>query len=214
MSKGYFITLEGGEGCGKSTQLEPVSEALRRILGREVISTRSPGGTPVAEKIRSILKERVPSEDLTPETELFLFAACHSQMSSNLVRGALERGACVVSDRFTDSTKVYQGYARGIPLETVDFLDRLACGSLKPDLTVVLDISPEEGLARAGSRSSDAVNDRFDSETLSFHRAVRSGFLSLAAAEPSRFRVIDASGSPDDVTKRILEAVRDGLGIL
>ena len=212
---GIFLTLEGGEGCGKSTQLERVAEALRAKSGREVVTARSPGGTAVAEKIRAILKTREPGEDLLPETELMLFGACHAQMCEHMIRPALNRGAVVISDRFTDSTLVYQGCARRIAPETVARVNEFVCRGTRPDLVLVLDISVELGLRRTTSRSGGTTqNDRFDSESTAFHTAVRNGFLELARREPGRFAVIDASPSPEEVTQSILEAIHARLAIL
>ena len=212
---GIFLTLEGGEGCGKSTQLERVAEALRAKSGREVVTARSPGGTAVAEKIRAILKTREPGEDLLPETELMLFGACHAQMCEHMIRPALARGAVVISDRFTDSTLVYQGCARRIAPETVARVNGFVCRGTRPDLVLVLDIPVELGLRRTTSRSGGTTqNDRFDSESTAFHTAVRNGFLDLARREPGRFAVIDASPSPEEVTQSILEAIHARLAIL
>lgn len=212
---GLFLTLEGGEGCGKSTQLERVAEALRAKSGREVVTARSPGGTAVAEKIRAILKTREPGEDLLPETELMLFGACHAQMCEHMIRPALNRGAVVISDRFTDSTLVYQGCARRIAPETVARVNEFVCRGTRPDLVLVLDIPVELGLRRTTSRSGGTTqNDRFDSESTAFHTAVRNGFLELARREPGRFAVIDASPSPEEVTQSILEAIHARLAIL
>ncbi|MBP5586899.1 MAG: dTMP kinase [Lentisphaeria bacterium] len=212
---GIFLTLEGGEGCGKSTQLGRVAEALRAATGREVVTARSPGGTAVAEKIRAILKTREPGEDLLPETELMLFGACHAQMCEHMIRPALARGAVVISDRFTDSTLVYQGCARRIAPETVARVNEFVCRGTRPDLVLVLDIPVELGLRRTTSRSGGTTqNDRFDSESTAFHTAVRNGFLELARREPGRFAVIDASPSPEKVTQSILEAIHARLAIL
>ena len=212
---GIFLTLEGGEGCGKSTQLERVAEALRARTGREVVTARSPGGTAVAEKIRAILKTREPGEDLLPETELMLFGACHAQMCEHMIRPALARGAVVISARFTDSTLVYQGCARRIAPETVARVNEFVCRGTRPDLVLVLDIPVELGLKRTTSRSGGTTqNDRFDSESTAFHTAVRNGFLELARREPGRFAVIDASPSSEEVTQSILEAIHARLAIL
>ena len=213
---GIFLTLEGGEGCGKSTQLERTAAALRAASGREIVTARSPGGTAVAEKIRSILKTREPGEDLLPETELMLFGACHAQMCENMIRPALARGAIVISDRFTDSTLVYQGCARRIAPETVARVNEFVCRGTRPDLVLVLDIPVELGLRRAAERSgiAAALDDRFDSESAAFHAAVRDGFLELARRDPRRFAVVDASPSPEEVTQSILEAIHARLAIL
>ena len=212
---GIFLTLEGGEGCGKSTQLECVAAALRAASGREVVTARSPGGTAVAEKIRGILKSRTPGEDLLPETELMLFGACHAQMCEHIIRPALARDAVVISDRFTDSTLVYQGCARRIAPETVARVNEFVCRGTRPDLVIVLDIPVELGLQRAKGRSGgNTQKDRFDSESVAFHTAVREGFLEFARREPGRFAVIDASPSPEQVTQSILEAIHARLAIL
>ena len=213
--KGVFLTLEGGEGCGKSTQLELVAAALRMRSGRNVVATRSPGGTPVAERIRSILKTREPGDELLPRAELMLFGACHAQMCANLIRLALEAGSVVVSDRFTDSTLVYQGFARKIDPETVRSVNEFVCGGIRPDLVIVLDVPVEVGLRRAAVRAgTDAAQDRFDSESVAFHEAVRNGFLELAEREPGRFAVVDGSRSPEQVTESILEAIHERLAII
>ena len=213
---GLFLTLEGGEGCGKSTQLERVASALRTASGREVVTARSPGGTAVAEKIRDILKSRNPGEDLLPETELMLFGACHAQMCEHMIRPVLERGGIVISDRFTDSTLVYQGCARRIDPETVRRVNEFVCRGIRPDLVLVLDIPVELGLRRATGRSGVEAtqDDRFDSESTAFHTAVRNGFLELARREPERFAVIDASAPIEQVTQAILEAIHARLAIL
>ena len=216
MRKGYFITFEGAEGCGKSTQIRLLGEDLEKA-GLPVKVSRSPGGTPVAEKIRKILKEATAGEDLEPETELLLFGACHSQMTANLIRPLLEKGVIVLSDRFCDSTLAYQGYARNLGAETVKKINSYACRGLKPDLTILLDLEVEEGLRRARERAGDALTlaaDRFDSEKLSFHQAVRNAFLRLAAEEKERFAVISAKGSVEEVHLRIREEVHARLGIL
>ena len=212
---GIFLTLEGGEGCGKTTQLERTAAALRAATGREVVTARSPGGTAVAEKIRALLKTHEPGEDLLPETELMLFGACHAQMCEHMIRPALARGAVVISDRFTDSTLVYQGCARRIAPETVARVNEFVCRGTRPDLVLVLDIPVELGLRRAAARSGTATqDDRFDSESTAFHAAVRNGFLDLARREPGRFAVVDASASPEQVTQSILEAIHARLAIL
>ena len=213
---GIFLTLEGGEGCGKTTQLERVASALRAATGREVVTARSPGATAVAEKIRDILKSRNPDENLLPETELMLFGACHAQMCEHVIRPVLERGGILISDRFTDSTLVYQGCARRIDPETVRRVNEFVCRGIRPDLTLALDIPVGLGLRRATGRSGAAAtkDDRFDSESTAFHEAVRNGFLELARREPERFAVIDASASIEQVTQSILEAIHARLAIL
>lgn len=210
--KGCFITFEGMEGCGKSTQIRLLADALK-TEGREVEVSRSPGGTPVAEKIRTLLKVPTEGDDLTPETELLLFGACHAQMTRHLIRPLLERGVILLSDRFFDSTTAYQGYARGLDLKTVLEINRFACGSLEPDLTLLLDLDPEVGIERSRRRGG-IEGDRFDSEKMKFHHDVRNAFLELARLNPNRFRVIDASKDPETIHKEIMEAVHDTLANL
>lgn len=205
MKKGLFITLEGMEGCGKSTQIHLLAEKLRQA-GHETVVTRSPGGTPVAEKIREILKTHTKGEDLLPETELLLFGACHAQMTKKLILPVLERGAFLLSDRFFDSTTAYQGYARGLDMDMVLRVNRFACGSLQPDLTLLLDLDPELGIERSRRRAS-LETDRFDSEKMKFHLDVRAAFLDLAAKNSGRFRIIDASQDVGQVHAQIMEAV-------
>ena len=210
--KGCFITFEGMEGCGKSTQIELLAQKLT-ALGRQVTVSRSPGGTPTAEKIRTLLKTRTGGDDLTPEAELLLFGACHAQMTRHLIRPVLEQGGILLSDRFFDSTTAYQGYARGLDLDMVLRINRFACGELEPDLTLLLDLEPELGVERSRRRGS-AENDRFDSEKMKFHHDVRNAFLLLAGQNPHRFRVIDAAQTPEEVHNQIMEALHDTLAEL
>ncbi len=214
MGKGLFITFEGVEGSGKSTQIELLRKALEKA-GRKTLSTRAPGGTPVAEAVRDILKRKREDEDLLPETELLLFAACHSQSLKFLVGPALERGEIALCDRFFDSTMAYQGFARGLPLETLRQIEALACRGAKPDMTLLLDLPPEAGSKRALARGgAEAVKaDRFDSEALNFHAKVREGFLALAKAEPKRIRVFDATLPIESLHNKIAEAVGHEFGI-
>lgn len=210
-NKGFFISLEGGEGCGKSTQLNLLAEALRIMFpGREVIATRSPGGTAVAEKIRSVLKEKTEGEDIIPATELLLFGACHAQMVHNLIDPAMERGAILITDRFYDSTIVYQGYARGLDRKNINWINDFACNHTKPDLTLLLDLSPEQGSARTHARAA-VENDRFDSETEAFHQKIRAGFLELAKTEPERFATVNANGTIEEVHHAIMEVIHERL---
>ena len=212
--RGRFITLEGGEGSGKTTQAALLGETLAKA-GLQTRVVRSPGGTAVAEKLRSILKTREPGEELASETELLLFGACHSQMVETLLKPELERGTCIISDRFVDSTKVYQGYARGLDIRMLDEINGFACRGVMPDLTIVLDLDPELGMRRSTGRVARAEfeNDRFDSETLAFHTAVRNGFLELARQEPRRIKIISAEGSVEDVARAVKDCVNHELGL-
>src|SRR6059058_6044179 len=197
-----FITFEGIEGSGKSTQLRRLAE---RIPG--AVITKEPGGTPLADRIRGILLDS--SSQLDPIAELFLFAASRRQNVIEIIKPALARGAVVLCDRFTDSTLAYQGFGRLINLDQLRTLNAWATDSLTPDLTLLFDLPEEVGLTRARSRNAEAVSDegRFEAEDLRFHRRVREGYLSLAVAEPSRFVTIDADGSADDVFERMMNAL-------
>lgn len=203
MARGVLITFEGGEGTGKSTQLRSVAARLREH-GREVVTTREPGGTPLAEGIRRLLLDPVYQPDGV--SELLLLEAARHDLVTTVIRPALERGAVVLSDRFADSSTVYQGLVRGLEAELVEQLNAVATGGLVPDLTVVLDLPAELGVARARSRNGDR-GDRLDAEDLAFHRKVREGFLSLAAAAPGRVAVILAEGEPEVVLQRVLKVV-------
>ncbi|MBO4632055.1 MAG: dTMP kinase [Lentisphaeria bacterium] len=210
--KGYFITFEGMEGCGKSTQIQLLADELK-AHGRDVEVSRSPGGTPAAEKIRTLLKVRTEGDDLTPEAELMLFGACHAQMTKHLILPVLERGGILLSDRFFDSTTAYQGYARGLDLDMVLRVNRFVCGDLEPDLTLLLDIDPELAIERTRRRAA-SENDRFDSEKMKFHHDVRNAFLDLAKLNAHRFRIIDASRKQEQVFHQIMEALHDTLADL
>ena len=186
--RGKFITLEGIEGVGKSTQLEHVADLIR-AAGNSVICTREPGGTPLAEDIRDLLL--TPSdEQVPPSGELLLMFAARAVHLENLIRPALERGDWVVCDRFTDATYAYQGFGRGVARAEIGMLERLVQGELRPDLTILLDTPVDVGLARARKRGEP---DRFESEKAQFFERVRCGYLEIAAAEPDRVRVVDAA---------------------
>jgi dTMP kinase len=183
---GLFITFEGGEGCGKSTQ----SRLLLKKLEQQnvpVVLTHEPGGTALGNELRKTLKRKRGSS-VSPQAELFLLAASRAQLVTEVIRPALEEGKIVICDRFTHSTMVYQGYGRGLDFTAINMVNNMATGNLNPDLIIFPDISPEQGLARKRS-----LKDRFELEDLSFHRRVREGYLKMAAAEPDRWLVIDAS---------------------
>lgn len=183
---GLFITFEGGEGCGKSTQSRLLLKKLEQ-QNISVVLTHEPGGTSLGGEIRKLLKEKQRSS-ISPQAELFLFVASRVQLLAELIRPALEKTKVVICDRFADSTLVYQGYGRGLDLTTVEKVNNMATENIKPDLTILLDMSPEQGLARKRS-----LKDRFELEDLSFHHRVREGYLKMAATEPDRWLVIDAS---------------------
>jgi dTMP kinase len=199
--KGRLITFEGGEGVGKTTQIERLRAALER-QGIAVVVTREPGGTAGAEAIRRLVIEG-SGERFAPMTETLMFLAARDDHVCRLIRPALAAGKWVLSDRFIDSTRVYQGIAGSLGLPLIDRLHELVFGDLRPDRTILLDLPAREGLARR--RRSSEVN-RFDQMALDFHERVRAGFLSLAKREPGRIAVIDAGGSAEAVAARVLEA--------
>lgn len=210
MQRGWFITFEGGEGTGKTTQIRRVAEHLQ-ALGRTVVVTREPGGTPVAEAARAVLLD--PALEPLGLSELFLLEAARHDHVERVVRPALARGEVVLCDRYADSSTVYQGMVRGIGVDRVEELNALATGDLDPDLTLVLDLDPEAGVTRARSRNAtgDGSESRLDDEPAEFHRRVREGFLHLAELHPDRVRVIDAGGDPDSVFPRLLAALPEAL---
>jgi dTMP kinase len=195
---GLFITLEGPEGAGKSTNRDYLA-ALLREHGVDVVLTREPGGTPLAERIRELLLAPA-DEPMASDTELLLVFAARAQHLQQVVRPALARGAVVLCDRFTDATYAYQGGGRGVPAERIALLEDFVQGVLRPDLTLVFDLPVEVGLARAAARGR---LDRFEQERLEFFEAVRSTYLQRAAQSPERYRVLDAAQPLDAVQQRI-----------
>lgn len=202
-----FITLEGGEGTGKSTQIARLAESLR-AAGHDVVTTREPGGTTAAEKIRDLLVRR-DGGDWTPWTECLLLYAARVQHVETLIRPALAAGKIVISDRFADSTRAYQSGGFGIDPDRLAALDQLSLGGFKPDLTLILDIDPETGLHRSGRRlnAENSAEDKYESLDLSFHHRLRRAYLDIAAAETARCTVIDSSASIDDIAASILKCV-------
>jgi len=200
-----FITLEGIEGSGKSTQIAAIARWLKEA-GYDCLTTREPGGTSIGGQIRSLLLHPA-NDDMAPGTELLLYVADRVQHLETVVRPALAAGKVVVCDRYFDATMVYQGYARGLDKKMILRLHELACGGLSPDLTLLLDLTPEKGLARAWRRiASDdahAAESRFEKEKLVFHERVREGYLDLARKQPQRFCVIDAAADTQTVQTRI-----------
>jgi dTMP kinase len=195
-----FITFEGGEGCGKSTQSRLLLEKLRQ-QNIPVVLTHEPGGTALGNEIRRVLK-REQGIPISTQAELFLFVASRAQLVTELIRPALKEGKVVICDRFAHSTLVYQGYGRGLDLTTLEMVNNMATENLQPDLAILLNISPEQGLTRKGS-----LKDRFELEDLSFHRRVREGYLKMAAAEPDRWLVIDASLPKGEIAEIIWDKV-------
>jgi len=201
-----FITFEGIEGCGKTTQVDRLVKVLK-ARNVQIVRTFEPGGTDAGGRIRHILLDR-SSRDLVPMAELFLYEADRAQHVAQVIRPALDRGAWVICDRFFDATVVYQGMARGQDLDLVARLNQAATGGIHPARTFLLDCPVETGLERAIRRNQslpDAEQDRFEREKLHFHRAVRQGYLDLAYQEPERFVVIDADRHADEVERKIFD---------
>ena len=197
---GFFITFEGIEGCGKTTQIRTLAERLQ-AAGCRVVLTREPGGCPIADKIRAILLD-AENREMVPLAELLLYAAARAQHVAQVITPALESGAIVLCDRFTDATLAYQHGGRGIDRTTIETLNLLACQGQRPDLTVLMDCDVATGLARAKSRiegCSGPREERFELEALSFHQRVRDGYRGQAAAEPERFLTVDAAGSIEEI---------------
>jgi dTMP kinase len=203
-----FVTFEGPEGSGKSTQIARVG-AWYRERGHQCVVTKEPGGTPIGDRIRAILLDSAAA-GMDPMTELLLYAASRRQHVAEVIRPALERGAVVFCDRYTDATLAYQGYGRRLDLGKLETLNLWATDGLAPDLTLLYDIDEETGLARAHARNAEMTVDegRFEAEDLRFHRRVREGYLALEKAQPARFAIIDAHGSIDEVFARTLETLR------
>jgi dTMP kinase len=202
---GAFITFEGIDGCGKSTQLRLLASELR-MRRFEVVSTREPGGTPLGQRIRSVLLD--PQMEVDPLAELLLFAADRAQHVRTLLRPAIESGSIVLSDRYSDATAAYQGAGRNFTTDMIADVISLATGGLKPDLTLIFDLPVAECLARTSRRTeTDNQTDRLDAEDAAFHTRVRDAYLKLAAAEPERVRVVSASGSINETHDRVLEVV-------
>lgn len=209
---GQFITFEGPEGSGKSTQIQQLVEQLK-AQDIEVISTREPGGTATGEAIRNILQHNAANEALSEHAELLLFAASRAQLVNQVIFPALQEGVWVICDRFIDSTMAYQGYARGMDLGILNQINKFAIAGCKPDLTLLLDLDVERGFRRLEERYADgkASADRFECEAREFHERVRSGYHQLSEREPERFYVIDADQCVDSVSSQIWDAVQKRL---
>jgi dTMP kinase len=204
MAKGFFITFEGAEGSGKSTQIRNAVAFLKK-KGRSVVMLREPGGTRISEAIREILLDKKNTE-MAHVTELLLYLAARAQIVREKILPALKKGKVVISDRFEDSTRAYQGFGRKIPLRAIEEASKLVRGSLKPDLTFVLDIDIAKGLKRGGR------HDRIEREALSFHERVRRGFLALAKKEPERMVVLDTSEPAQCVSQKVRERLERVFG--
>jgi dTMP kinase len=199
MARGKFITFEGGEGCGKSTQMERLAARLRDA-GHTVTVTREPGGTDIGEQIRDVLQYSRKSSAMKPETELLLFSASRAQLVREIILPALERGEHVLCDRFADSTRVYQGVARGLNTRDIESVTAFAVGNCIPDLTLLIDLEPKIGLERVRGR---ALFDRMEQESLAFYENVRRAYLELAKREPHRVKIIDGSQDPEAMADQI-----------
>jgi dTMP kinase len=209
-----FITFEGSEGCGKSTQVRLLADRLTKA-GVPLLVTREPGGTPIGEKIRHLLQFAPESVAMTPETELLLFEASRGQLVREVIQPALERGTVVLSDRFADSTTVYQGVARRLDHEMVGHLNTFAVGNCWPDLTFLLDIDVETARDRMMRRVRPAAGiDRMEQEPLKFYEAVCAAYRQLAAREPYRIKLIDATRSVEEIEKEIWDFISTRFGHL
>ena len=204
MSRLPFITFEGSEGCGKSTQVQRLAARLES-LGVSVLVTREPGGTPIGETIKELLQFAPHSSAMTPETELLLFEASRSQLVRETIQPALQRGLCVISDRFFDSTAVYQGVARKLDAQWVQELNHFAVGDCVPDLTLVLDVDVDTARARMMRRVRPVNADRMEQEPIEFYQAVRDAYRQLAEKETGRVILIDGSQSIDLIEIEIWE---------
>ena len=209
-----FITFEGIEGSGKTSQIQSVQTRLKQ-RGYHVVATREPGSSDIGSQIRSILLNS-RNKGLDPMAELLLYMADRAQHLNKTVKPALSAGKIILCDRYYDATLAYQGYARGLDINLISQLHRLAFDDLKPDMTILLDLDAETGLARAwrqidtGQRTG--TETRFEEEALAFHSRVRSGYLSLAAAEPRRFKIVDASASEEQVAREIITIIENIIG--
>jgi len=204
MTNGLFITFEGGEGCGKTTQIRRLADRVKKS-GRNAFLVREPGGTFVGEEIRKLLQFTPEAAGICPETELLLFAASRAQIVAQIIIPALNQGTVVLCDRYLDSTTVYQGIARGLPLDQVSAVNTFATRGHLPDLTILFDLDPELARKRMNRRNSTEATtaDRMESLPPEFYEKVRQGYLDVAAREPGRFVTIDAGGSADDIERKV-----------
>ena len=207
---GKLISFEGSEGSGKSTQIARLAEHFQKSH-REVITTREPGGTEIGEQIRNIIVHNSKGEEMCAETELLLFTAARAQLVREVIAPALMRGAIVLSDRFLDSSTVYQGIGRNLAADPVSQINRFAVGNVMPDVTIVIDVPTEVSLARLKQRASD-LPDRMERENLNFYTKIRDGYLVLAKGMPERFIVIDGTKTQDAIEKKIWAEVQARFG--
>lgn len=197
--RGVFITFDGPEGCGKSTHSRLIAEYLKS-KGKDVVHTREPGGTEIGERIRGILLNQ-RNKGMTVMTEAFLYLAARAQIVDEVIKPALKQGKILICDRFQDATVVYQGYAGGLDIKLLDELGKIAAGGLRPDLSVFLDIDAGLGLKRAGCK------DRMEKKSLSFHKKVKNGYLSLAKKDPERIKVVKVGGSIEQTQQKLRKIV-------
>lgn len=208
--KGYFISFEGSEGCGKSTQIQALAKTLE-AQGHSVCLTREPGGTALGESLRNLIQHDSAGEAMCPEAELLLFAASRAQLAREFIQPALEAGKIVLCDRYLDSTTVYQGVARALKSDAVATINNFATGTIRPDCTILLDLDPAIGLKRILERGNGQL-DRMEQEPLEFFQAVRDGYLKLAQSERERISVFDAAQPPEVLIKAIEELVLRRIG--
>jgi dTMP kinase len=208
-TNGKLISFEGSEGSGKTTQIALLAAHLQKE-GREVISTREPGGTEIGEQIRNIIVHNSKGDEMCAETELLLFTAARAQLVREVIAPALARGVVVLSDRYLDSSTVYQGIGRNLAADPVAQINRFAIGNVMPDITIVLDVPTELGLARIRQRATD-LPDRMERENIEFYNKVRDGYLVLAKSMSDRFVVIDGTQNQDAIAKKIWTAVKERL---
>ena len=205
-SAGKLISFEGSEGSGKSTQISRLAAHFQKT-SREVVSTREPGGTEIGEQIRNIIVHNSKGDEMCAETELLLFTAARAQLVREVIAPALERGAIVLSDRYLDSSTVYQGIGRNLAADPVNQINRFAVGNVMPDLTIVIDVPEEVSLERLKRRASD-LPDRMERENVDFYKKVREGYLFLAQGMPERFIVVDGTKTEDALEKKIWAEVQ------
>jgi len=207
---GKLISFEGSEGSGKSTQITRLAAHFQKA-GRDVITTREPGGTEIGEQIRNIIVHNSKGDEMCAETELLLFTAARAQLVREVIAPALVRGTIVLSDRFLDSSTVYQGIGRNLAPDPVNQINRFAVGNVMPDLTIIIDVPTEVSLARLKTRASD-LPDRMERENVDFYKKVREGYLVLARGMPERFLVVDGTKTEDVIEKKIWSEVKTRLG--